>query len=89
MVFTLTGIKSATEISCVLSQKDCRHVLVYYKSDTAGRSDPDDVGNYAFVEASGSFVPEEKKERFRMVGSVSSSCFCRSSTSPPRPSDDI
>lgn len=78
-----------TKNSFVLSQKDCGHVLVYYKGDTAGRGDPDNVGNDAFVETSGSFVPEVKKKRFRMDGSVSSSCFSRSSTAPPRPSDDI
>lgn len=81
--------QSAAENSFVLSQKDHRDVLVYYKSDTAGRSDPDKVGNDAFVETSGSFVPEEKKKRFRMDGSVSTSCLSRPSTAPPRPSDDI
>lgn len=47
--------------SRVLPQKHRGHVLVYYKRDTAGRSDPDDVGKDAFVETSGSFVPEREK----------------------------
>lgn len=58
------SIDCAAANSFVMSQKDLGHVLVDYKCDTAGRSDPDDVGNDAFVETSGSFVPEETKRRF-------------------------
>lgn len=57
--------QSAGENSLVVSQKKRRHVLVYHKSDTAGRSDPDNVGNDALVETSTSFIPEEKKKRIQ------------------------
>lgn len=72
MLFASIDTKVLLKNSFVMSQKDLRHVLVDDKRDTAGRSDPDDVGNYAFVETRGSFVPEETRNRFRTDGSVSS-----------------
>lgn len=51
-----------------MSEKKGRHVLVHHKSDTAGRSDPDNVGNDALVETSTSFIPGEKKQRIQNKG---------------------
>lgn len=43
--------------------EEARHILINYKGDTAGRSDTDQVGDDAFVETNGAFVPAEKGKR--------------------------
>lgn len=48
--------------SLTLPQQETRHVLVNHKSDAAGGSDADHVGDDAFVEAGGTFVPARVRE---------------------------
>lgn len=48
------------QASFILSQKEARHILINYKGDAAGGSDANQVGDDAFVETNGAFVPAEK-----------------------------
>lgn len=43
-----------------MSQEETRHILVNHESDAAGGSDADHVGDDAFVEAGGAFVPASR-----------------------------
>lgn len=54
--------------SFTLSQKEVRHILVNYKGDAAGRSDANHVGDDAFVEASGAFIPAGKEKKATQNG---------------------
>lgn len=47
--------------SFTLSQKETRHVLVNHKGDAAGGGDANHVGDDAFVETSGAFIPARKE----------------------------
>lgn len=49
--------------SLTLSQEETRHILVNHESDAAGGSDADHVGDDAFVEAGGAFVPASRGGR--------------------------
>lgn len=61
----------------LLSHKVARHILVNYKGDAAGRSDPDHVGDDAFVKADGAFVPAEKGKKMTQIGHYLSAKFTR------------
>lgn len=54
--------------SLTLSKKETRHILVNHESDAAGGSDADHVGDYAFVEAGGAFVPAGEGEDMTQEG---------------------
>lgn len=54
--------------SLTLSQEETRHILVNHKSDAAGGSDADHVGNDAFVEAGGAFIPARGEEDITQEG---------------------
>lgn len=45
------------------SQEEARHILINHESDTAGGSDANHVGDDAFVEAGGAFVPARGGEK--------------------------
>lgn len=48
------------QASFILSQEEARHVLIDYKGEAAGGCDTDQVGDDAFVETNGAFVPAEQ-----------------------------
>lgn len=48
------------ENSHALSEKEARHILINYKRDAAGGSDPKHVGDDAFVETGDAFIPTER-----------------------------
>lgn len=48
-------------LSFILSQKEGRHILINDEGDAAGGSDTNHVGDDAFVETNGAFVPAETR----------------------------
>lgn len=58
------------QVSVTVSHKEARHILINHEGDAAGGSDADHVGDDAFVETEGAFVPveiREKKEKFQKL----------------------
>lgn len=54
-----------------MSQKEARHILINHKSDAAGGSDADHVGDDAFVETSSAFIPTcEGREKNNSGGTI-------------------
>lgn len=64
-VYAVLNVQSRSEgflpeNSCALSEKEARHILINYKRDAAGGSDPKHIGDDAFVETGDAFIPTVK-----------------------------